>query len=41
MKILEKLDQKDRTSSKKGAFLYRFDPEKYENLKVRGILFEL
>lgn len=27
--VLQKLDEKDKTSSRKGAFLYRFDPEKY------------
>ena len=41
MRILEKLDQKDKTSSKKGAILYRFDPVKYKKLKSRGILFEI
>lgn len=32
--ILVKLDEKDRTTSRKGAFLYRFDKEKYD-LKVK------
>lgn len=27
--VLEKLDEKDKTSSRKGAFLYRFDAKKY------------
>lgn len=27
--VLQKLDEKDKTSSRKGAFLYRFDPNKY------------
>lgn len=29
--ILEKLDEKDMTSSRKGSFLYQFDIEKYNN----------
>jgi ADP-ribose pyrophosphatase YjhB (NUDIX family) len=29
--ILEKLDEKDMTSSRKGSFLYQFDLEKYNN----------
>lgn len=30
LKVLQKLDEKDKTNSKRGAFLYRFDREKYE-----------
>jgi hypothetical protein len=29
--ILEKLDEKDMTSSRKGSYLYQFDIEKYNN----------
>ncbi len=32
--ILEKLDEKDYSSSKKGAFLYRFNKEKYKSTPV-------
>ncbi|NLR56677.1 NUDIX hydrolase [Chitinophaga polysaccharea] len=39
--VMEKLDEKDKTSSKKGAHLYRFDPEKYEALKRKGLVFEI
>lgn len=41
MNILEKLDEKDKSSSKKGAFLYRFDKKKYEVLTAKGFNFEL
>ena len=41
MNILEKLDEKDKTSSRKGAFLYRFDKAKYEELSGKGFDFEL
>ncbi len=39
MKILEKLEEKDKTSSRKGAFLYRFNPEKYQEMVKRGVDF--
>jgi 8-oxo-dGTP diphosphatase len=39
--VMEKLEEKDKTSSKKGAHLYRFDPEKYEALKRKGLVFEI
>ena len=39
MKILEKLDEKDKTTSRKGAFLYRFNPEKYQEMVERGVDF--
>ena len=39
MKILEKLDEKDKTNSRKGAFLYRFNPEKYQEMVERGVDF--
>lgn len=41
MKILEKLDEKDKSSSRKGAFLYRFDEHKYQQLVEKGMHFEL
>lgn len=41
MKILEKLDEKDKAGSRKGAFLYRFDEEKYHELMSKGVNFEL
>lgn len=41
MNILEKLEEKDKTTSKKGAYLYRFDKEQYEELKRRGFVFEI
>ena len=36
MNILEKLDEKDKSSSKKGAFLYTFNKEKYNQLLEQG-----
>lgn len=39
--VMEKLEEKDKTSSKKGAHLYRFDSLKYELLKKRGLVFEI
>ncbi len=37
--LLIKLDEKDRTTSKKGAFLYKFDFEKYKVLEESGFDF--
>lgn len=34
--ILKKLNEKDKTSSKKGSFLYQFDAKKYENKSKRS-----
>lgn len=39
LNILERLDEKDKTSSRKGSFLYQFDSEKYE--KTNGKDFAL
>ncbi len=39
--LLTKLDEKDKTTSKKGAFLYQFDDEKYKKLEESGFDFEL
>lgn len=39
--LLVKLDEKDKESSKKGAFLYKFDHKKYQKLAERGFHFQL
>jgi len=41
MDLLDKLDEKDKSSSKKGAFLYRFNPEKYQELVSKGFYFSV
>jgi hypothetical protein len=41
MDLLEKLEEKEKISSRKGAWYYRFDPKKYEDLIRRGFNFEL
>ncbi len=41
MDILEKLEIKDKSTSKKGAFLYRFDKQKYNKFLKEGFLFDL
>ena len=41
MGILKKLDEKDKSTSKKGAFLYQFDKKAYERLVAKGFNFEL
>jgi hypothetical protein len=41
MNILKKYDKKDKSSSKKGAFLYRFDKRKYNKLLSDGFNFDL
>lgn len=41
MDILEKLDEKDKSSSKRGAFYYRFNKEKYDQLIQQGLHFSL
>ncbi|MEL6867078.1 MAG: NUDIX domain-containing protein [Bacteroidota bacterium] len=41
MGILEKLEEKDHSGSRKGAYLYRFVKEKYEELVVQGFSFEI
>lgn len=41
MDILEKLDEKDKSTSKKGANLYRFDRKKYAALTEHGLVFEI
>ena len=39
--ILVKLDEKDKSSSRKGSFLYRFDEEKYKKNKSNGSSFKV
>lgn len=39
MDVLEKLDEKDKVSSKRGAFLYRFNEEKYNELLEENLSF--
>jgi len=41
MNILEKLDEKETVTSKKGAYYYRFHEEKYDKLKKSGFYFNL
>ena len=39
--VLIRLDEKDKTSSKRGAFLYKFDNRNYEKLIRSGYNFEI
>ena len=39
MGVLEKLEEKDKISSKRGAFLYRFNIENYDNLSDENFSF--
>jgi 8-oxo-dGTP diphosphatase len=41
MNMLEKLNEKDKSSSKKGAYLYRFDKKQYRELIRKGFNFEV
>ena len=41
MDILEKLDEKDKKGSKRGAFYYMFNKEKYDHLLEQGFYFSL
>lgn len=41
MDILEKLDEKEKETSKKGAYYYRFNKERYERFKQNGFYFNL
>jgi hypothetical protein len=41
MNLLDKLEEKDKENSKKGAFLYRFNKEHYEHLTSQGFSFEI
>jgi hypothetical protein len=37
LEILQRLDEKEKESSKKGAFYYVFDKKKYKQLESEGI----
>lgn len=39
--VLVKLDEKDKSSSKRGAYLYKFDHRNYKRLKESGYNFEI
>ncbi len=41
MDLLQKQDDKEKESSRKGAWYYRFDAHKYQDLLKRGFNFEL
>lgn len=41
LNVLEKLDEKDKSGSKRGAFLYKFDHNNYEKLLQSGFNFEI
>jgi len=41
MGLLKKLDEKQKSGSRKGAYFYRFDKEKYDDLESRGLHFEI
>ncbi len=41
MNVLEKLEIKDKSTSKKGAYLYRFDKKRYNRFLEEGFLFDL
>lgn len=41
MSLLDQLDEKDKENSKKGAWLYRFNEEKYNELLSQGFFFNI
>lgn len=41
MDILDKLDEKNKSGSRKGAFLYRFNQSRYEEMAEKGFDFEM
>lgn len=41
LNVLNKLTEKDKTSSRRGAFLYKFDEDNYQNLLKSGFNFEI
>jgi ADP-ribose pyrophosphatase YjhB (NUDIX family) len=41
MNLLQKFDEKEKATSKKGAFYYKFIKEKYETLRHNGFYFNL
>lgn len=41
LNVLEKLEEKDKSTSKRGAFLYKFNYENYQKLLKSGYNFEI
>lgn len=41
MNLLDQLDEKDKENSRKGAWLYRFNEEKYKELLRQGFFFNI
>ena len=41
MELLEKLNEKEKETSKKGAWYYRFNPQKYQSFLEKGFSFEI
>lgn len=41
LNVLNRLEEKDKSNSKKGAYLYRFDYETYQHLLKSGFNFEI
>jgi hypothetical protein len=41
MNILEKLDEKEKETSKRGAYYYRFNKDRYKKLIKNGFYFNL
>lgn len=41
LNVLVKLDEKDKSGSRRGAFLYKFDNENYQRLQESGYNFEI
>jgi len=41
LNVLEKLEEKDKTTSKRGAFLYKFNYRNYQSLVKSGFNFEI
>nr|WKN35762.1 NUDIX domain-containing protein [Tunicatimonas sp. TK19036] len=41
MNLLVKLNEKQKGYSKRGAYFYRFDPERYDRLRAEGLTFLL
>lgn len=39
--FLERLEEKDKSNSKKGAYLYKFNEQKYNELVQKGYVFEI
>ena len=41
MDLLQKFDEKEKNTSKKGAYYYKFIAEKYQNFRQNGFYFNL